>query len=162
VYPSSFYTSDPELGGSEVGSLMLCQKHINRPGLASAYFLSYITLTTFCIIPLFVGAMLISMADCVEIMKRSQRRAERQAALAILDTRIEQASARHLLSRQMKIAVKLLHMAFGGLDLSERVSLIAEKEPNSPRFLAHLGIGRNPAVSVTARQLGRVSCGCSH
>jgi len=62
VYPAGVYTTDPTLASNKLGGVMWCQVYGGQPELAIIYFVSFIFISTFCVISLFIGAVSISMA----------------------------------------------------------------------------------------------------
>lgn len=117
-YNGGFYTMDPELGGNKVGDLMICDP-VPQPVVTSIYFISYVTLTAFCIIPLFIGAVSISMTDCVADMENEKKSEDRRLCLERLHTVDEIMKNPRLMTRKKKRAMELVGLAFRGEPISE-------------------------------------------
>jgi len=117
-YPSVLYTNDPDIGTDEIGGLMFCAEPQAQPVATIIYFLSYVTITAFCIIPLFIGAVTISMADCVVEMKEEEKRAHRQKCIEKVDEYVRSLEDPSKQDRKMKMTVKLVGYAFKGNDIT--------------------------------------------
>ena len=104
---------DPALGTNEVGALMLCDP-VPQPLLTTIYFISYVTLTAFCVIPLFIGAVSINMTDCVAEMEREKKEEDRRLCLERLKTVDDASKHPAMMTRKEKRAMDLVGLAFKG------------------------------------------------
>ena len=106
-----------------IGDLMYCEHPEANPMLASAYFVSYITISAFCIVPFFIAAMFISMADCVERMKIESKLSHRKHCLLKLKYEEENISNLSLLDSRTKLDIQLTRLAFGGKEITNEIGL---------------------------------------
>lgn len=118
-YNGGFYTMDPALGSNEVGGLMLCENPQPQPVASILFFISYVTMTAFCIIPLFIGAVSISMTDCVADMEQEKKLEDRRLCLERLQNVDESMHQPEWMTRKKKRAMELVGMAFKGEPIAE-------------------------------------------
>ena len=119
AYPSVFYTDDPSVGVTQhTGAVMLCTHPTPAPLLTMLYFMSYVTITAFCIVPLFIGAVSISMADCVVEMKEEQKRMHRIRCMEKLDEQVKLLENPSRINNKTKKAIKLVELAFRGENIA--------------------------------------------
>ena len=123
TYPSVFYTNDPSIGGHEPGSIMLCNENKAFPVVGSLYYVSYVTITSFCIIPFFISAVFISMSDYVDAMREINKQKHREECVQRLSDKMITYNTHYLIDTQTKISLKYLNIAFKGLDIMQFVSL---------------------------------------
>eukprot|EP00607_Mallomonas_marina_P002553 CAMPEP_0182432850 /NCGR_PEP_ID=MMETSP1167-20130531/59313_1 /TAXON_ID=2988 /ORGANISM="Mallomonas Sp, Strain CCMP3275" /LENGTH=594 /DNA_ID=CAMNT_0024620853 /DNA_START=264 /DNA_END=2048 /DNA_ORIENTATION=- len=75
-YPMGLYTNNPANDQGRLGGIMYCDKPTPQPWLTSVYCISFIFITAFCMLALFVGSVTLSMSEGIERFeeKKAQER----------------------------------------------------------------------------------------
>jgi len=117
VFSGGYYTSDKSEEDSRTGGVAWCGTPEAQPAVSALYFISFIVLSAFCILSLFIGAVAMSMVESMQEMKSIGRKAQDAEIASIRDSIIESSAKKHTLDRKQLRRLRLIELAFQGEDL---------------------------------------------
>jgi len=117
VFSGGYYTSEKTEEDNRTGGTAWCGTPQAQPAISAIYFISFIVLSAFCILSLFIGAVAMSMVESMQEMKSSGRKAQDAKIASIRDSIIASSSKKHTLDRKQLRRLRLIELAFQGEDL---------------------------------------------
>ena len=123
VYPSTVYTTNVTLRDPDnaLGGTMWCQRPEAQPWAAVFFFYSYIFVSSFCMLSLFISTIAEAMTDSVKILRTQQAIKEKEALRHDMEhamREFHETLPEHRTRRQARMQL-LMHAAFRGQDMSE-------------------------------------------
>lgn len=115
------YTNDPNEDMQRLGDIMYCDAPEHRPvmkAVATVYFISFIILAAYCILSMFVGAVMISMVDSMIGMQKAKWMTLKERRKKEIKRQIEYLSNPNNIDRSKKRTVRLIKLVFTGRSIS--------------------------------------------
>lgn len=121
---------------------MLCQEPLPQPGPATAFYVSFIALSSFCILSLFISSVSAAMTDSMTSMKRVSAEGRLKRNILRIDAVLQNFNTTHPdhRSRAQARMVLLVEAAFRGYDM-EALKIPVDRS-FSPRALYKVSRGQ--------------------
>ena len=146
-YPMGIYTNDQSQDEGRLGGITYCAHPQAQPWTSAAFSISFIFVTSFCMLALFIGAVTMSMAEGIAVMKMEKENRRKTEKFEQKETRGLRRSSQFLTAEERRCR-KAMALAFSGAALEDETDRMDPPDGTWIGYVTHwyLRLARQCAI----------------